>query len=245
MKQEFERIVLTGDIHGDVDRIENYCMEHGLTEKTLIVILGDVGLNYYGYLRDKAKKQIANSLGPIILCIQGNHEMSPKTLAYYKEVEWNNGIVYIEDEYPNLLFAKNGEVYHIGSIKWAVIGGAYSVDKWYRLAHNMGWWSEEQLSDEEKRYVEGNLSRHDWTVDYVLSHTVPEKYIPTEAFLEEIDQSRVDRSMERWLNTIDERLTYQNWFAGHFHCTKKVERLEIMYENYKTIDVREKRYDGE
>ena len=78
-------IVLTGDIHGDIDRIENYCIDHGLTEQDLIVILGDAALNYYGYTKDKGKKAIADSLGPTILCIQGNHEMDPETLLYYKE----------------------------------------------------------------------------------------------------------------------------------------------------------------
>ncbi len=243
---EPELIVLTGDIHGDVDRIETYCIEHGLTEKDLMIILGDASLNYFGFVKDKGKKQIANSLGPVIFCIQGNHEMDPETLPYYKEIKWNGGIVYFEEEYPNLLFAKNGEVYEFGNKKWIAIGGAYSVDKWYRLAYRLGWWKEEQLSEDEKKNVENMLSRNHWSVDYVLSHTVPEKYIPTEAFIEGIDQSAVDRSMEVWLDQIEERLTYNAWFAGHFHCEKKVERLEILYENYKEIrpDRKERKYNG-
>ena len=231
-----QTIVLTGDIHGDIDRIENYCMDHGLTEQDLIVILGDAGLNYYGYTKDKGKKAIANSLGPTILCIQGNHEMDPDTLLYYKETAWNGGAVYVEEEFPNLLFAKNGEIYEFGGKTWAAIGGAYSVDKWYRLAYNMGWWKEEQLTEEEKQYVEANLSKHGWKVDHVLSHTVPKHYVPTEEFLDGIDQSRVDDSMELWLDTIEKRLEYEAWYAGHFHCQKIIDRLEILYENYRVIE---------
>lgn len=37
--------------------------------------------------------------------------------------------------------------------------GAYSIDKMVRLIYGYGWWSDEQSSDEVKRYVEGRLDR--------------------------------------------------------------------------------------
>ena len=49
-----------------------------------------------------------------------------------KAGEWHGGLVYREEEYPNLVFAKDGEIYDIAGKKTIVIGGAYSVDKWYR-----------------------------------------------------------------------------------------------------------------
>lgn len=38
-----------------------------------------------------------------------------------------------------------------------VVGGAYSVDKNYRLLHGLAWWPDEQPSDEIKRQVEEKL----------------------------------------------------------------------------------------
>ena len=65
----------------------------------------------------------------------------------------------------------------------------------------------------------------------MLSHTTPLKYEPVEVFLKGIDQSKVDKSTEEWLDGIEDRLDYQKWYCGHYHTEKKVDRLEIMFEN--------------
>ncbi len=85
-----------------------------------------------------------------MLCIHGNHEMRPETVPSYHEAPWHGGSVYVEDEFPNLLFAKDGEVYDLDGQKAIVIGGAYSVDKWYRLQCDLNWFPDEQPSDEIK-----------------------------------------------------------------------------------------------
>ena len=64
-----------------------------------------------------------------------------------------------------------------------MIGGAYSVDKWYRLRMDMNWFPDEQPSAEIKASVERKLEELSWKVDVVLSHTCPERYVPVEAFL--------------------------------------------------------------
>lgn len=46
-----------------------------------------------------------------LFCIQGNHEERPENMKSYKEVEMFDTKVFIENEYPNLIFAKNGEHY--------------------------------------------------------------------------------------------------------------------------------------
>ena len=48
----------------------------------------------------------------------------------------------------------DGEIYDIDDKKVMVIGGAYSVDKWYRLKMNYKWFEDEQISEEEKSFVE-------------------------------------------------------------------------------------------
>lgn len=109
----------------------------------------------------------------------------------YKLQEWNGGKVWVEEAYPNILFAKDGEIYDIAGMKTIVIGGAYSVDKFYRLSKGYNWFEDEQPSDEIKAYVEKQLSNNDWNVDVVLSHTVPYYYRPVDLFLSMIDQSSI------------------------------------------------------
>lgn len=81
---------------------------------------------------------------PITLfCIHGNHEQRPSTISSYEETEWHGGTVYVEKEYPNILCAKDGEIFELDGRKTIAIGGAYSIDKAIRLAYGWGWWEDE------------------------------------------------------------------------------------------------------
>ena len=60
----------------------------------------------------------------------------------YKLQEWNGVKVWVEEAYPNILFAKDGEIYDIAGMKTIVIGGAYSVDKFYRLSKGYNWFED-------------------------------------------------------------------------------------------------------
>ena len=125
----------------------------------------------------------------------------------------------------------DGEVYDLNGRQAIVIGGAYSIDKFYRLARGWNWWADEQPSPEIRGKVENTLAEHGWKVDVVLSHTVPLKYEPVEVFLPGIDQSSVDKSTETWLDGIEDRLTYDRWYAGHYHTEKRVDRLTLLFES--------------
>lgn len=228
----FEVILITGDIHGEVHRVADAVARFGLGSEDTIVLLGDVGMNYYGNKHgDRHRKKRLNKLGVTMFCIHGNHEMRPETLVTYHEAQWHGGTVYVEDEFPNLIFAKDGEVYDIGGKKAMVIGGAYSVDKWYRLRMDMNWFADEQPSDEIKSRVMQKLEHLNRKVDVVLSHTCPERYIPVEAFLSGIDQSTVDNSTEEWLGQVEAQLEYGAWLCGHWHINKRIDKLQFLYHD--------------
>jgi len=78
--------------------------------------------------------------------------------------------------------------------------------------------------------------------DLVLSHTCPTIYEPTDLFLSTVDQSTVDKSMERFLGQIEWELDYQLWCWGHFHQTRvypKVDshRQRLMLFNNAVLDL--------
>ena len=222
----------TGVMHGDTNKILYYVSEYSLTSEDVIVILGDVGVNYFGNDNgDKKKKRTLNKSGVPILCIHGNHEMRPESIGSYKEISWHDGNVYVEEEFPNLLFAKDGEIYDLDGKKAIAIGGAYSVDKFYRLSKGMKWFADEQPSEEIKMRVIDKLDTVNWNVDIVLTHTCPAKYIPTETFLPMIDQSTVDNSTEHWLDVIEDKLTYQKWYCGHWHIDKKIDKIRFIMDD--------------
>ena len=225
-------IYITGDTHGRFERVEQLCERFGTSREDILIILGDAGINFSGGRHDRMKKEFLDSLPITIFAIHGNHEQRPYTSDTYKEKQWHGGTVYYEEEYPDLLFAKDGEVFELDGKKAIVMGGAYSVDKMMRLMYGYGWWPDEQPSEEIKKDVERKLDELGWKVDLVLSHTTPLKYEPVEVFLKGIDQGNVDKSTEEWLDGIEDRLDYGKWYCGHYHTEKKIDRVEIMFENF-------------
>ena len=229
-------IAFTGDLHGDATPIiiylENRRRKH-MPDPEAVVILGDVGANYYFDGRDDRLKLTLDRLGVDILCVHGNHEARPETIESYNEDVYAGGLVMVEPEYPHLKFLLDGEEYIIGGKKTIVIGGAYSVDKEYRLEFGWQWFSDEQPSEQAKRKIERRLKKDGWKIDQVLSHTCPAKFTPTERFIPGIDQSKVDKSTEQWLNKIEDKLDYGRWLCGHWHCDKNVtDKFFILFETF-------------
>ena len=71
--------------------------------------------------------------------------------------------------------------------------------------------------------------------DIVLTHTCPFKYEPTEVFLDFINQDNVDKTMEYFLDKIEENIDYDKWYCGHYHTIKMIDKIEFMYENIKEL----------
>ena len=227
-------IYITGDIHGRVEPVVDFIIKHQIGSTDLMILLGDVGLNYYGGIRDIVAKSAANSCGVPMLCIHGNHEMRPATIPTYQTKKWNGGDVWYEEKFPNLLFAKDGEIYTIDGKRFLVIGGAFSVDKDYRLANHFGWWADEQPDEETKKRVERVIKTQ--PVDYILSHTCPFRYIPREMFLPFVDQSRVDDSTERWLDRVEHTVSYKGWYCGHWHTDKRIDKMHFLFQTVERIE---------
>ncbi len=203
-------VYVTGDTHREFYRIKLFCEEYGTTTEDILVILGDG--------------------------IHGNHEERPYLTGNYEEKEWHGAIAYIEEAYPNLVFAKDGEIYDFNGKKAIAIGGAYSIDKYYRLSHGEAWFESEQADEEIMRYVEAQLDACDWQVDYVLTHTVPIECEPVWAFIPGIDQSKVDKTMEKWLQQIMDNLEFEKWYAGHYHVESEENGVRIMFEDYEELE---------
>ena len=222
---------VTGDTHARFQHIADFCQEKHTTKEDVLIILGDSGINFSGLPFDEQKKKYLETLPITIFAIHGNHDKRPYTVDGYAQKEWRGGVVYHEEAFPHLLFAKDGEIFDLGGFQAIVMGGAYSIDKQRRLLWGYPWFSDEQPSEEIKQYVEAQLEKVDWKVDVVLSHTTPLKYEPIEIFYSNVDQTKIDKSTEEWLDRIEDKLTYQKWYCGHFHIEKQVDKLQIMFNN--------------
>lgn len=206
------------DCHGQFQHFSNLHYKYN-PEETAIIILGDVGFNYYGEnsKKDLVLKQQAEQTGFTFYCVRGNHEFRPQHLSsIILEFDENvHGKVYYEPAFPLLRYFKDFGIYTIGKWKTGIIGGAYSVDKEYRLMKGWHWFSDEQLTDIEMNTCYNKFKCNHF--DLILTHTCPYDWRPTDLFLSSIDQSKVDNSMEKFLQIISENIKWKNWFWGHYH----------------------------
>lgn len=223
-------IYITGDTHRDFSRLYNL----NKNEDDMLIVLGDAGINYCLNEEDIKYKEYLKRFKLKIFCIRGNHEERPENIETYKEIEMFGGKVFVEKDYPNLIFAKDGEIYNIDGKSVLVIGGAYSVDKKYRLLYGNKWFKDEQLTKEEMNSILYNVKGKHF--DIVLTHTCPYKYEPREMFIKGLEQSKVDKSMEHFLDEIEENISYDKWYCGHYHTEKKIDNLEFMFGRIKIFN---------
>jgi len=222
-------IYITGDKHADFREVFYFCYANDTSLDDILIVLGDAGINYYANEKDYMLKNSLLQYPITFFCIHGNHEQRPENIKTYKTKKFHDGIVYYEEDYPNILFAKDGEVYNFNNHKVLVIGGAYSVDKYFRLARGYNWYESEQPDDKTKNKVKKVLKDLDNKVDIILSHTCPYKYLPREMFLKGIDQSTVDNSTEYFLDEIEEVADYNLWYCGHYHTDKEIDKIIFMF----------------
>ena len=229
------KFYITGDTHGNFNRIDYFCQRFETSKEDILCILGDAGINYYLNKKDYMLKQVLQDMPITFFCIHGNHEERPFNISTYITKKWNGGIVYYEEEFPNILFAKDGEIYNINGKSVLVIGGAYSVDKEYRLLKGWSWFKDEQPNKEIVKYIEKQITkqRH---FDIVLTHTCPIKTEPRHMFLPFIDQSKVDKTTELLLQRIADWITFDNWYFGHFHGHWDNGKYHMLFEDYVEVE---------
>lgn len=237
----------TGDIHGNVIPLLQWLdkCEIPHTKDQIIVLVGDVGVNYYGNMADRERKVMLQDSNRTYFCIHGNHERRPESMSTYHTAIWNGGTVYVEDEFSNLIFAKDGEVYDLEGLKTLVLGGAYSVDKWFRLESGYHWFADEQIPIERRQEILENIKQLN-EVDLVLSHTCPFQWQPTDLFLSGIDQNSVDNSMEHWLSEVEKNLKYHYWLFGHFHDDRIInDKVFMIFKTVTDLEFLKKRLGKE
>lgn len=234
---------MTGDIHGDPWRfwsIENFCNNYKTTTDDWLICLGDVGLNYYG-AKSKEEISLKNEAAKLpikMFCIHGNHERRPIKEDGYKEIEVTEGAIQgpmlWDSRYPNQYFAIDGAVYKIQTsertLNALVCGGAYSVDKFYRLQFRANWWPDEQPNELTKGLVRLMATRY--PIDIMLTHTCPLRFEPKELFLDCIDQSTVDTSTEEFFDDLYEQFPANKkpmWYFGHFHGDKYTDDYVMLF----------------
>ena len=245
-------VFVIGDLHGDKNPVRNFYCNHikgtlREQEENWLICLGDFGALYWFDYRDRNFKRDLSKFPFKYFVIRGNHEERASNRAIiepdlWEEVECFGNTCLRQPVFPNIYYAKDeGGIYNIAGRKTLVIPGAYSVDKWYRLQSGWSWFPNEQLTLRERQNLEElAVDQH---FNLVLSHTCPYSKMPTDLFLRGIDQSVVDNTMERWLDRLDNNITYDLWCWGHYHADRvEAPRCEMFMHEVEPLEDVEARW---
>jgi len=237
--------LITGDTHGantQVIRRARKMYPNFLPNEIGLIILGDAGFNCGRPEEDAKWKKIVNKFGVQVYCVRGNHDQHPKYMneneyCFDKFFDENvQGLIYQQKKYPNIKYFLDGHEYIIDGLHTLVIGGAYSIDKNYRLENNMFWEPHEQLTKQEMKDISETFKGEHFNL--ILSHTCPLSWQPKDLFLTFIDQKEVDNSMEVWMEEFKDLITFDMWYFGHYHQDRLVRPcgVQMLYKNIDSLD---------
>lgn len=218
------KVYITGDTHIPIHinklMSDNFPEGENLTAEDFVIVAGDFGLiwHYMGESdTEKEWKARLNESPWTTLFIDGNHENFARLNAYPVE-EWHGGKVHkISDKIIHLM---RGQIYDIAGKTIFTFGGGQSIDRGYAAGtaetdRGIIWWEEELPTLDEMGEGRINLNLHGNSVDYIITHDLPEK----ELVCLGIKQHRFYRSC--YLNTYLEDLRrdteFRHWYSGHYH----------------------------
>ena len=249
------RIFITGDKHGDTHspddyrKIEEFCKLAETTKDDVMIVLGDHGVHYDESWHDHKVRKYLAKLPITFVMIRGNHDMRPNKQWKEKYLSSTiNGIFVQDPEADNVLYTKEFGWYIFGDMPAFIIGGAYSVDKYYRLEMqrcgnlNYRWFADEQLNEKEIKHARESLFFCPYTSTpfVVLSHTCPLNFKPTKGLLPGFDQDSVDETMEKFMDELYIALLTSGaplarWYCGHWHIDETNEPIRFMYHDIEEL----------
>ena len=198
------KIAFIGDQHRDFKNFKSV-IEYldRVVKPDLYIQLGDfgfIGENFEHYV-----ELIDDLLTKKMLVIDGNHENHKwigKTLGTKDSVLLGN----------NLELLSRGALRNIDGLDFLFVGGAYSIDRKYRIK-DFSYWDEELITPEqfEKAMTHGN-------VDILVTHDVPQNVFDFMLDLLPLDLSNeLDRQNRAYLQQIFDKYLPSLIIHGHFH----------------------------
>lgn len=206
-------IYVTGDAHRNLNKFYAY---KNLTNEDILIVAGDFGFIWDGSINEQYLLNRLNKLDYKIYFVDGNHECF-ELLYGYPIVDLHDGKAHkINDNVYHLM---RGEVYIIDGQKIFTMGGAISQDKNWRTP-GITWWPEEVPSRKEALKGLDNLEKHNWKVDYVITHDLPASVMTSY----KADLPRY--ILETYKNSLD----FKIWYAGHYHVDELLQdKFQILY----------------
>lgn len=212
------RILMAGDTHGNLNHskyLVDRAKQHGCDA---VFVLGDWG--YWEHTSDgilfcdKLDGYCKQENMPVYF-LDGNHDKTSLLLEKYSDQPDDEGFLLVR---PLLRYARRGHRWTWGGIRFISLGGAYSVDKGWRLEREEArkkpeslWFPEEEMSDEDMDEI---LTFAD-PVHVMLAHDKPRGSNPLWNRKNFISCLPNQDRLQEAVRTLEPRW----FFHGHLHYT--------------------------
>ena len=200
------RIFVTGDVHRDdiYDRLNSHFYNNVLWEggqdENFVIVCGDFGVIWNWRGPDDTEKYDLKWLEKkpfTTLFVDGNHENHARLNEFPVE-EWNGGKIHRIS--PHVIHLMRGQVFTICGKKFFTMGGARCHDikdgvlvpgrddelikeygrdpfRLFRIEGRSIWYDLELPNEEEYNEARENLKKHDYKVDYIITHCAPSCFV--------------------------------------------------------------------
>lgn len=248
-------VYITGDCHAEFHRFstKQFPEQKEMTRDDIVLICGDFG----GIWQDcKEERYWLSWLSekPFTICfVDGNHENMDRLYGdEFEVVDFHGGKAHkIRD---NIYHLMRGYVFEFEGKKFFAFGGASShdiqdgildpadfdseeefkatYDEWWRSGkmfrvNHASWWEEELPNQKEMDFGEDILEKHNWEVDYVISHSQPQEVCSILGF------HTADPLTLYFNRLLQKGLRFKEWHSGHLHVEQRV--LGKFYIHYYSV----------
>lgn len=230
-------VYVCGDTHFGYDHhkitSKNWPEQRKLTKEDYLIVAGDFGLLWEWKGQTKQEKYWIKELQSrkfTTLFIDGNHENFDR-LGKLEQIDMFGDKVGVVAE--GIYHLLRGRVYTICGKTFFTFGGAMSTDKEHRTI-GMSWWKEETQTKAEEELAYDNLEKHNFDVDFIITHAAPKSVVSTFTF---IDPVRHNDPVARFLDRIRSYTEYGSWHFGHYHADVKLHDDFYLHYNNEPMRV--------
>ena len=226
-------IYITGDMHGDLERLYDKNFRR-LKSGDVLIVCGD-----FGYIFDggKTEKEVIDYLATrrfVTAFVDGTHD-NLSTINRARVTYWHGGMVHRIK--GNLIHLMRGQIFSIDGNTFFTFGGGESTDKDMRREQGT-WWSEEEPTAFEMAEGARTLDEAGCKVDYMITHEPP-SLVKSAMLLRMGNIDRINK-LNGYFEELGRSVKFKHWYFGSLHEDKVITAHHTcVFKNYITIPAKE------
>ena len=203
-------IYVTGDMHGEEERLYSRSMKK-LSEGDTLIVCGDFGFVWDGSAKEKKILEYLGSRKYNVCFIDGTHE-NFDLLVKCRMTVWNGGKVHRVS--GNLFHMMRGQIFTIEGYRIFTFGGGESTDREMRTEH-ISWWKEEMPTPAELEEGAKAIDEVDCDVDFIITHEPP-SIVKSTMLLRAGETDSVNK-LNGYFEQLNRVCKFKHWYFGSMH----------------------------